>query len=527
MIYKTTATLIFCLGASQFQLVITANAEHIDQDDIFCEDDVCTKISSEPIAPACKDTHTACRDWAFEGECDANPRYMLQSCQQSCGRCPGELSAGFEGHDFNCLDSDDGDGFPKLCSELVALGDCMIMKESDTVEGKCRSSCLFCVNEEALREEGISEEEIQRRKIYRSMDLGIPQVNMGRDKVEQHNNQEQMRAMDIYSKRDMTEASITNTMQSKCQNHIKECAYYASKGMCESRTVFMMGTCPLACMMCEGLDDFHSAVGKRHPLETPLFVPGNTFQYIEEAKESGLNTIGSFFDSLIAREDVKAQMVTEPSDGEKSSDSKDEPHMVLVEDFLTSEECDEFLNQSKAQAQEDNWAASSIHKIDHFDGKHSSELPLRSSQTLTCKGSGSLLCTNISTIVNEKLSSLTNLDLEDHLEATEYVRYVPGGYYTLHNEFRFHDEWRIGGPRVISIFIVLSETEDVRVSGGSFGFPALDWLLVRPKKGSLLMWSNLNDDDLKPHIKVKHELMPVKEGDVYMFSTHIHQFSIR
>ncbi len=195
--------------------------------------------------------------------------------------------------------------------------------------------------------------------------------------------------------------------------------------------------------------------------------------------------------------------------------------------FLTSEGCDEILNQSKCQSQEDNWAASSIHKIDHFDGKHSSELPMRSSQTFSCGGSDSAFCTNISTILIEKLSSLTNTNLEDHLEATEYVHYAPGGYYTLHNEFKFHDEWRIGGPRVISIFVVLSEAEGGQVSGGSFGFPSLDWLLVKPKKGLLLMWSNLNDEDLSPHTKVKHELMPVKEGDLYMFSTHIHQYAIR
>lgn len=35
----------------------------------------------------CRDDNPACPDWALEGECAANPNYMLGSCPRSCGSC--------------------------------------------------------------------------------------------------------------------------------------------------------------------------------------------------------------------------------------------------------------------------------------------------------------------------------------------------------------------------------------------------------------------------------------------------------
>eukprot|EP00873_Tetraselmis_striata_P035321 jgi/Tetstr1/455585/TSEL_042397.t1 len=35
----------------------------------------------------CADSSNYCREWALRGECDRNPRYMLQGCRKSCKRC--------------------------------------------------------------------------------------------------------------------------------------------------------------------------------------------------------------------------------------------------------------------------------------------------------------------------------------------------------------------------------------------------------------------------------------------------------
>jgi hypothetical protein len=47
--------------------------------------------SQEPIPQNCKDTNPNCEFWAESGECKANPLYMHQSCQKSCGKCTSDL----------------------------------------------------------------------------------------------------------------------------------------------------------------------------------------------------------------------------------------------------------------------------------------------------------------------------------------------------------------------------------------------------------------------------------------------------
>ncbi len=41
----------------------------------------------ETIRPRCVDLHGACAQWAGQGQCAANPSYMLTACLRSCDRC--------------------------------------------------------------------------------------------------------------------------------------------------------------------------------------------------------------------------------------------------------------------------------------------------------------------------------------------------------------------------------------------------------------------------------------------------------
>jgi hypothetical protein len=35
----------------------------------------------------CTDSNSDCPGWASDGECEANPNYMLSNCQLSCNTC--------------------------------------------------------------------------------------------------------------------------------------------------------------------------------------------------------------------------------------------------------------------------------------------------------------------------------------------------------------------------------------------------------------------------------------------------------
>ena len=42
----------------------------------------------------CVDAEAECEEWAFAGECKANPKFMLKRCRRSCDACDPPPSAG-------------------------------------------------------------------------------------------------------------------------------------------------------------------------------------------------------------------------------------------------------------------------------------------------------------------------------------------------------------------------------------------------------------------------------------------------
>merc|ERR1719347_480411 len=49
----------------------------------------------------CSDQHISCRYWSSIGECQKNPRYMLQGCKKSCNVCS-DCPSGWSAHGFYC-----------------------------------------------------------------------------------------------------------------------------------------------------------------------------------------------------------------------------------------------------------------------------------------------------------------------------------------------------------------------------------------------------------------------------------------
>lgn len=130
----------------------------------FCEYDVCTRISNDPIPDPCTDANDSCPDWAAEGECKANPGYMLNHCARSCGVCKD-----IEGKSHStapadvCQDVETPEESERLavlllCEQLAALGECAL--EQDFMKENCKATCLFCIDEEDLMSRGYSQDEM-------------------------------------------------------------------------------------------------------------------------------------------------------------------------------------------------------------------------------------------------------------------------------------------------------------------------------------------------------------------------------
>jgi hypothetical protein len=345
------------------------------------------------------------------------------------------------------------------------------------------------------------------------MKQGVEQLEPSRDQVEEYHTIAQIVAMEKYAKMTMTEPSTSNEIRSICKNSLQECAYYASKGLCYADLTFMMNNCPLACMMCEHIETFHQCVGKRHPSKTPFLVKEEDDTHIDLAEERGSISLSSFFEHLRLEENHTVHVITEPAK-ERNLIEANDPYIFQIDDILTPEECDEFIEMGNTVG----WKNSTVDKYDNFNGKHDYQIPQRNSETAQCDTSEA--CIEKFNSIIQKFVSLLEVPAA-HFEIPQVDRYPPGGYYTAHHDFRKHDEYKPAGPRVLSIYLVLSEA----TSGGSIGFPNMEFMLVKPRRGSLLILPNvggkLHHDKL-----LEKEIMPVREGDLYMLHTHVHLFAL-
>jgi hypothetical protein len=63
------------------------NNEEMEDDDEFLE---LAKKGANVVGvqSECNDGHELCGFWAGSGECQKNPKYMLENCRKSCNTCP-------------------------------------------------------------------------------------------------------------------------------------------------------------------------------------------------------------------------------------------------------------------------------------------------------------------------------------------------------------------------------------------------------------------------------------------------------
>ena len=58
-----------------------------DDDDEYLKEEENDEYIDYDGDDLCKNEHDMCDNWAEAGECNANPGYMLKSCQRSCKTC--------------------------------------------------------------------------------------------------------------------------------------------------------------------------------------------------------------------------------------------------------------------------------------------------------------------------------------------------------------------------------------------------------------------------------------------------------
>ena len=183
----------------------------------------------------------------------------------------------------------------------------------------------------------------------------------------------------------------------------------------------------------------------------------------------------------------------------------EDPLVFTIDNYLTDEECDHFINISKDNMQ--RAVVSNDKKGYVSSGRTGSNHWVAHNQDEITKS------------VGEKIAK----EIGHPLENSEKYQVI---YYGKTQEYRRHyDSWehdysekslrcmKYGGSRLMTALCYLNDVEE----GGGTGFPKLD-VVVKAKKGRIVCFENTYKGTHNKHNLAEHAGMPVIKGEKYAFN---------
>ena len=326
--------------------------------------------------------------------------------------------------------------------------------------------------------------------------------------IEHENIRNTIAQMETYAKHTITSPNVHVKARERCRNEFRMCAEWASRGYCypaghpkqltsqqdggahsgSKDVLFMMNMCPLACKMCEEIPSLACA-GKRHPYAQPV---------MDENK--GLNT---YFEKLWkdAVDDRKSFFVSYP-DSDKEENENDS-YVVVLPDAVTKQEADALEFLSKAIGFSSDYIAS-------------------------CRGNRECNAYKIAQDdtykqIMERIATLANTTL-DYLEPMEFFRHKANADRSsvLKHNYDLSGVWKPAGPRVLSFLIFLSDQTSSK--GGQLGFPYLDWLYIQPKRGTIVLFPNVVNEnvwEMDPLTSYEYFGLDAEGEDVFVATVNV------
>jgi ShK domain-like len=438
----------------------------------------------------CRDLVEACPGYARQGECFVNPGYMLDQCKRSCGICDQQR------RDKGIPLEDDEDCTDKHSQCQLWANEKECFTNPVYMFQACPSSCSWCVNATDLRQKGIAEDVIQKRRNFSHTDFGEWQsIGDGADAVAVKERVKAMAAY-AYNLENLGPASV-------CNNQDHDCAYWAvSEGSgCEKNFLWMLSHCSLACFYCDVIETYHKCRAlTKDRIDTPFRDLASVYNHLilHWGAADLVNGKNSCNQGDANNEDKVCTLNIDGSQEEwvLSLDKK-----LLWKDEDSSrhglEELVKFLKSKEA-----DWVDV---PQDEYD---------RSGELLTVDREQEPIVEDFVLALSDLLMTVP----ESHFEV-EFVRYRRGHRFQSHKDGRLHDLWKDGGTRVLSIYIVLESP----IKGGNFGFPELDWLLVEDPQ--ILLWPNVKSFDPESSLeRMKSEQLPVVKGQLYAALIWVHEY---
>jgi hypothetical protein len=418
---------------------------------------------------SCQDYHPNCRDYALRGKCIKKEGWMKSECPLSCAIC---FSSKLGDDDATCRDQHG------QCSEW-AKEDLECFVNPAYMSEACPQSCNFCVNATLLNEEGLlSTEDIQQRFLYSRTDFGIWQ-NFPLNSPDTQAVTETIRRMGPYAQQLETLGPAT-----LCNNLHPTCAQWAVERGCGGDNLeFMMQECALACQLCHVTEQYYQC----------SLAPRNDTPVVSSSSSSS-NTPFNFWKEGLFQNHEAENLVAAFSAARPDEWVASLNYTALWKDPPT--QLDSLLEVSK------NNSNSNLEWKNKGTGRFAS---CRKDEDACAKK-------------KDEIATLLGIS-PVYLEPLEFVHFQVKERQTPQSEFDMHRQWKPGGHVLLTIFILLQPVE----KGGALGFPDLDWLLV--ENPQILIWPNVANDKWNQELEsMKHEQLPVVEGDLYGVYTRVRQY---
>jgi len=176
-----------------------------------------------------------------------------------------------------------------------------------------------------------------------------------------------------------------------------------------------------------------------------------------------------------------------------------DPIIYVVDDFISEDECQEFINCSKDKLQ-----PATVVGLDNEQ-----KLKDRTNEFAWLEHHANESIHEVS----KRLSILVQMPIRN-AEMFQVVHYESGTEYKPHfDSFDQSTElgkkyWEPGGQRMITALIYLNDVED----GGATYFPELN-ISINPKKGNVLVFHNTISETTNINPRSLHAGMPVSSGE--------------
>lgn len=411
--------------------------------------------------------------------------------------------------EYACVDSSDE------CEDAAERGLCLTDPDHMKEVG-CNRSCLFCFAADSRDLFSLGEEQV--------LESDDDDANE-REAPDQEDVLEIIMMTEQYLVNKVFVATDHEHVRLSCRNYDEKCAIWAAQGFCEDDRGTMGKTCPAACQDCQMVD-----YKNRCPFDedSNVFDPGEMNAMFERIlEECGEDPTSYSSENLpvgCTHPFGEITVISSPYDdmtpylSEEEIQNEDEfsplPWMLLIEGFLSDEECDQLISFGNTTGYERSSEYSGDFDIDGTPTFIESDD--RTSENTFCDDE----CSDDPIVrgVLQRMETITGIPKTNY-ESLQLVRYEVGQYYKEHHDYSdtMHDTY--AGHRILTFFMYLNHVEE----GGGTKFKELNYI-AQPKRGSALIWPSVLDDELETLDEwTYHEALAVEKGIKFGANAWIHQ----